>query len=224
MRRSGIEQFGIELMRHNIWNGSTNTFRSFYAGVASAFAKNLGNGYAYRFADRAYRGAPKRFVEECSEKYRKLMLDVSKRVIRDIRDLGIDVAIITHDVHSLLKGIYDELGFDLVNDSDDLMDNDFSFHNGHVSGIVHDQDGWPRVHNKTEPLKKYMSKKGIKEEDMVLVIHGPEEVPMARMLDYRIIVPEKGSCRELRKNQNRHYKHLKSLPEMIATYFWGMKS
>lgn len=221
MRPSGIEQFGIDLTRYNIRNGSTSTFRSFYAGVASAFAKNLGNGYAYLIADHAYRGAPKRFVEECSEKYRKLMPDVSKRVIRNIRDLGIDVAIITHDIHSLLEGIYDELGFDLKKDSDDLMDNDFTFHNDRVSGIAHDQDGWPRVHNKAEPLKKYKSKKGYKPEDMVLVIHGPEEVPMARMLDYRIIVPEKGSCRELKKNQNGHYKHLKSLPEVIATYFWG---
>ncbi len=113
MPKSCIEQFGIDLTRHNIRNGSTSILRNLYAGVASVFAKECWNGLAYRFAQYAYRGAPKRFVEECSENYRKLMPDRSQRVIRHIRDLGIDVRIITHDIRSLLRGIYDGLEFDL---------------------------------------------------------------------------------------------------------------
>lgn len=228
MRPACIEEFWKkDLMFNNIRKGSPNIFRNLYAGAASAFAKGFGNGHGYLVADPAFRGAPKWLVEECSEKYRKLMPEVSKRVVRDIRNLGIDVAIITQDIHSLLKGIYDDLGFDLEKDSDDLMDNDFSFHKGRVSGIVCDQNGWPRVHNKADTLRKYMSKKGIKKEDMedmLFIVHGSEEVPIARMANYRIIVPKKGSCRELSKNNAGKYEHLESLPEMVATYFWGMKS
>ncbi len=99
------------------------------------------------------------------------------------------------------------------------MDNDFSFHNDRVSGIVHDKDGWPRVHDKARILRDYMSKKGDRPENGVLVVHGPEERSMARMFGYRIIVPKKGSCKELRRNAKETYQDLESVPGIVANIF-----
>ena len=186
-------------------------------GAASALAKRFGNGYAYKFAKYAFRGAPKKLVKECSEKYRKLVPELSKKVVKNIRDLGINVAIITHDIRSLLLGVYDELGFDLEKNSDDLMDNDFSYKNDRVSGIICDEYGWPRVHKKAYTLREYMLKKKYENEDVVLVGHGPEEVSMTRIVN-RIIVPE-NAYKKLKKNAIGVYEELESLPEMIARIF-----
>lgn len=217
-KKSCIEEFGKDLTLYNIRNGSPHTFKSVYTGALSAFAKRFGNGYAYKFAKHAFRWAPKWFVEECSEKYRKLVPEVSKRVVKKIRDLGINTAIITHDIHSLLLGVYDELGFDPEKKSDDLMDNDFSYWNDRVSGIIYDEYGWPRVHEKAYTLKKYMLKKNYKNEDIVLVGHGPEEVSMARIVKNRIIVPQ-NAYKKLKKDSIGVYEELDSLPELIARVF-----
>lgn len=211
MSHSCIEEFGKDLTLYNIRSGSTNTFSTLTNGLASSIAKNFGNGYAYRFANYAFRGAPKGLVEERSEKYRKLVPSESKRVVSGIKDLGLDVGIITHDVNSLCSGIYDELGIGL----DSVKGNDFSFNAGQVSGVVLDQHGWPRVHDKAYALRDYMLGKGYRTKDIVLVGHGCEEISMARMIKNRIIVPESGSCGELKDSAMGTYKHLESLPEMI---------
>jgi phosphoserine phosphatase len=201
MPGSCIEEFGKDFTLYNIRSGSTNTFGSITNGLMSAIAKNFGNGYAYRFANHAFRGAPKGLVEECSEKYRKLVPSKSKTVVREIKDLGLDVGVITHD----------ELGIG----SDNVKDNDFSFNANQVSGVNLDKNGWPRVHDKAYALRDYMSVKGYQPKDIVLVGHGCEEISMARMVKNRIIVPENGSCRRLKDTAMGVYKHLESLPRMI---------
>lgn len=208
---SCIEEFGKDFTLYNIRSGSANTFSSLTNGLMSAITKNFGNGYAYRFANHAFKGAPKGLVKECSEKYRKLVPDTSKRVVRGIKDLGLDVGVITHDANSLCSGVYDELGIG----PDNVKDNDFSFNANQVSGVVLDQDGWPRVHDKAYALRDYMFRRGYHPKDIFLVGHGCEEISMARMVKNRIIVPENNSCRRLKDTAMGVYKHLESLPEMI---------
>jgi phosphoserine phosphatase len=215
MPNSCIEEFGKDFTLYNIRSGSANTFSGLTNGLMSAIAKNFGNGYAYRFANYAFRGAPKGLVEECSEKYRKLVPSRSKGVVRKIKDLGLDVGVITHDVNSLCLGVYDEFGISL----DNVKDNDFSFKVNQVSGVVLDQDGWPRVHDKAYALRDYMLGKGYHPKDIVLVGHGCEEISMARMVKNRIIVPENGSCRRLKDTAMGVYEHLESLPKMIEIAF-----
>ena len=64
MPKSCIEEFGKDLTLYNIRSGSANTLSSLTNGLMSAITKKFGNGYAYRFANYAFRGAPKGLVEE----------------------------------------------------------------------------------------------------------------------------------------------------------------
>jgi len=222
MATSCVEQFGKDLTLYDIKNGSATTARTLLYGSASVlsknFSRNYGNAYAFRFADQAFRGVSKDFVEECSERYRRFVPHVSGQMLRRIRDLEVEVGIITHDIHSLTKGVYEKLGFDL-DDSDVLIDNDFTFYGNRVSGIELDQNGYPHVSDKAFALRDFMRKKGYKQKDVVLVGHGAEEISMAHAINGRVIVPERGSNRKLKENAMGTYKHVESLPEMVKIIF-----
>lgn len=210
VQKSGIEQFGYDWLKYNLKHGLSTTYRAFLTGLASILSKRASNDFAYLFADVAFKGAPKELVEKCCQNYRKFVPKVSKKVVNELEKMGLKIGGITHDVRSLSWGMYDVLGLN----KEYILDNDFSWYEGRVSGIVLNKNGRPRVNNKAYALQEFLKKEQIHPRNCILVAHGVEEAPMASIVS-NIVVPKKNSCRTLRKLSTYRYDSLEELPDII---------